>query len=91
MLPPNRKWATDITEFSICGQKMYLSPIIDFYNSEVVSYTLSLRPDLAMVTSMLYKALRGVDRDNDLIIHSDQGWHYQHYTYQKILKDKGVM
>ena len=88
---PNRKWATDVTEFSICGQKTYLSPIIDLYNGEIISYTLSLHPDLAMVTSMLSKALRVVRQDNDLTIHSDQGWHYQHYTYHKMLKDEGIV
>ena len=40
---PNELWLTDITEFRIKGQekKLYLSPILDIYNSEVISYTLS--------------------------------------------------
>lgn len=86
---PNRKCATDVTEFSVCGQKIYLSPIIDLYNGEIISYTLSLHPDLKMVTSMLNRALRIVE--GELVLHSDQGWHYQHYTYQKMLKDKGIL
>lgn len=87
---PNRKWATDVTEFVICGQKLYLSPLLDLYNGEIISYTLSLHPDLSMVTNMLNKALKSVTQDGDLTIHSDQGWHYQHYAYQKILRDNGV-
>lgn len=87
---PNRKWATDVTEFVICGQKLYLSPLLDLYNGEIISYTLSLHPDLSMVTNMLNKALKSVIQDGDLTIHSDQGWHYQHYAYQKILRDNGV-
>ena len=87
---PNQKWATDVTEFKICGQKQYLSPIIDLYNGEIISYTLSLHPDLHMVTGMLNKATKRVNKEDEVILHSDQGWHYQHYTYQKMLKDKGI-
>jgi putative transposase len=87
---PNRKWATDVTEFSLFGQKRYLSPVMDLYNGEIISYTVSKHPNLLMVTSMLDKALRGIDSDGGLILHSDQGWHYQNPTYQNILKEKGV-
>lgn len=41
---PNKKWATDITEFKVSGKKLYLSPIIDLYNGEIISYELSERP-----------------------------------------------
>jgi putative transposase len=87
----NKKWATDVTEFSLLGQKRYLSPIMDLYNGEIVSYTISTNPNLLMVTSMLKKALRGIKKDFGLILHSDQGWHYQHATYQEMLKKKGVI
>ena len=88
---PRQKWATDVTEFNIQGNKRYLSPILDLYNGEIISYTLSLHPNLLMVTSMLDKALKSVKRDNNITLHSDQGWHYQHYKYQKMLKDKGIV
>jgi len=87
---PNRKWATDVTEFSVLGRKKYLSPVLDMFNGEIISYTLSDHPDLLMVTGMLRKALEGINKDNKLILHSDQGWHYQHPTYQKMLADKNV-
>lgn len=86
-----QKWATDVTEFNICGNKIYLSPILDMYNGEIIDFVLSPHPTLNMVTSMLDKALKKVNNDNDLVLHSDQGWHYQHYTYQKMLRDKGVV
>jgi len=88
---PNRKWATDVTEFSMFGRKKYLSPIMDLYNGEIISYTLSDHPDLAMVTSMLGKALKDIDKNSKLVLHSDQGWHYQNATYQKMLSDKDVI
>lgn len=41
---PNQKWTTDITEFSLFGTKLYLSPILDMYNGEIVSYSVSNAP-----------------------------------------------
>lgn len=43
---PNEKWATDVTEFALCNEKIYLSPIIDLYNGEIISYKISKRPIL---------------------------------------------
>ncbi|RGQ38189.1 IS3 family transposase, partial [[Clostridium] leptum] len=87
---PNQKWVTDVTEFSLFGDKLYLSPILDLYSSDLVSYTISDRPVLSMVTSMLDKALEQIPDGTNLILHSDQGWQYQHKQYQQILKNKGV-
>lgn len=53
---PNEKWVTDVTEFSVAGQKRYLSPIIDLFNGEVISYELSERPVMKMVSTMLARA-----------------------------------
>jgi transposase InsO family protein len=81
----NKKWATDISEFNLLGQKRYFSPIMDLYNQEIVSFTISDSLNLAMVTQMLNKAFENLPKNVNLIIHSGQGWHYQHLTYQKIL------
>ena len=87
---PNQKWVTDVTEFSLFGQKVYLSPIIDLYSRDVVSYTISDRPVLNMVTTMLEKAFSKIPDVTELILHSDQGWQYQHKQYQRMLKKKGI-
>ena len=87
---PNQKWVTDVTEFSLFGQKIYLSPILDLCSSDIVSYTISDRPVLSMVTSMLDKAFANIPDNKNLILHSDQGWQYQHKQYQRMLKNKGV-
>lgn len=78
---PNQKWVTDVTEFSLFGDKLYLSPILDLYSSDLVSYTISDRPVLSMVTSMLDKAFEQIPDGTNLILHSDQGWQYQHKQY----------
>ena len=82
----NVKWTTDITEFSILGKKLYLSPLLDMYNGEIISYTIDYHPDLQLVMDMLNKALKRVETYEGLIIHSDQGWHYQHKHYRHTLK-----
>lgn len=37
---PNEKWATDITEFKCAEDKIYLSPIKDLFNNEIIAYDL---------------------------------------------------
>ena len=87
---PNQKWVTDVTEFSLFGQKLYLSPVLDLHNGYLVSYTISDRPVLGMVTSMLEKAFETIPDGTGLILHSDQGWQYQHQQYQRMLRKKGI-
>lgn len=88
---PNQKWVTDITEFSLFGKKLYLSPILDLYNGEVISYNLSERPTFQQTIDMLKKAFEKIPDDTHLILHSDQGWQYQMRRYQKLLEKKGVI
>ena len=87
---PNQKWVTDVTEFSLFGEKLYLSPILDLCSSDLVSYTISDRPVLGMVTTMLDKAFEKIPDGTNLILHSDQGWQYQHKQYQRMLRKKGI-
>ena len=87
---PNEKWVTDVTEFNMFGEKLYLSPILDLHSGDLVSYTISERPVLSMVTSMLDKAFDAVPDHTNLILHSDQGWQYQHKQYQRMLAKKGI-
>lgn len=87
---PNQKWATDVTEFSLFGIKSYLSPIIDLYNGEIISYNLTYRPTLDLVVDMVDDAFNKIPDNTNLILHSDQGWHYRHVSYQNRLAKKGV-
>ena len=87
---PNKKWTTDITEFSLFGKKLYLSPILDMYNGEIISYNISEHPVLNQVLDMLNQAFLKIPDDTNLIFHSDQGWQYQHKQYQKRLQEKGI-
>ena len=88
---PNQKWTTDITEFALFGKKLYLSPILDMFNGEIVSYDISTAPALPQVMNMLEKAFAKVKETKGIIFHSDQGWQYQHAYYQKTLKNHGII
>ena len=85
---PNQLWLTDVTEFRIKRRedRLYLSPILDVYNSEIISYTLSQHPTLRLTNSMLDKAIKKLDTNDKLVIHSDQGFHYQHGSWTSKLK-----
>ncbi|TIQ24525.1 MAG: transposase family protein, partial [Mesorhizobium sp.] len=73
----NRKWVTDVTEFSVAGDKLYLSPIMDLYNGEIVAFETARRPRFQLVDNMLTKAFARLKADERPILHSDQGWQYQ--------------
>lgn len=88
---PNQKWATDITEFNVSGNKLYLSPIIDLFNQEIISYELTERPVFNQVVMMLKKAFKKIPNNTNLMLHSDQGWQYQMGHYQNLLKAKGII
>ena len=88
---PNEKWVTDVTEFSLFGQKLYLSPILDLHSSDIVSYTISDRPVLSMVIDMARQALAVQPPRAAPLRHSDQGWQYQHKHYRKLLNDNGII
>ena len=88
---PNQKWATDITQIDIQGRKCYLSPILDMWNGEIISYTISDSPNMKMVTDMLQKAFRKQVPTKGMLMHSDQGWHYQHIKYRELLQHYGII
>ena len=87
---PNQKWVTDVTEFKVQGQKLYLSPIMDLYNGEIVAYETSARPVLNMVDTMLDKAFAKLKPQDKPMVHSDQGWQYQHVQYRHKLAHQGL-
>uniref|UniRef100_UPI0023EDE397 IS3 family transposase n=1 Tax=Paraflavitalea pollutisoli TaxID=3034143 RepID=UPI0023EDE397 len=87
---PCQKWATDITEFKVGDKKLYLSPIIELFNGEIISYNLSESPNFEQVSLMLKDAFKKADRNKRLILHSDQGWQYQMKDYQQMLKKEGI-
>ncbi|EJY9087135.1 IS3-like element IS1397 family transposase [Escherichia coli] len=88
---PCEKWVTDITEFRAGGQKLYLSPILDLFNGEIVAWETACRPTEELVKRMLNKGLESLAEGEKTLLHSDQGWHYRIKSYQSALADKGLV
>lgn len=87
---PNQKWVTDVTEFKVGAEKLYLSPIIDLYNGEVVAYQTAKRPAFELVTKMLEKAFCRLQSEDRPMLHSDQGWQYRMSAYRHLLEERQV-
>jgi len=87
---PNQKWVTDVTEFNVRGEKLYLSPVMDLYNGEIVAYETQRTPQLPLVTNMLKKALGKLGDQQIPLLHSDQGWQYQMPSYRRRLAEHGL-
>jgi transposase InsO family protein len=87
----NEKWTTDVSEFHIAAGKLYLSPIMDMDNREIVSYSISRSPNYAQTQEMLDKAFEKYPDLSGLILHSDQGWQYQMTQYHKALQNRGII
>ncbi|MEI5909723.1 IS3 family transposase, partial [Bacillus spongiae] len=88
-----QKLATDITEFKCTGnEKLYLSPILDLYNGEIISYGISNKPTLDFVLQPLNEVVTTISKEAKFrtTIHSDQGWHYQHNKWVKTLKENKI-
>lgn len=88
---PNEKWVTDVTEFKVKGEKLYLSPILDLFNQEIVSYQIARRPHYSMIEQMLTQAFSRLTKGGELILHSDQGWQYQMSRYHNSLNKQGII
>ena len=88
-----QKLVTDVTEFKCTGdEKLYLSPILDLYNGEIISYGISKRPTLDFVLAPLDQVVKIIKKEATYrtTIHSDQGWHYQHSKWVKTLKTNKI-
>ena len=87
---PFEKITTDVTQFNVCDEKVYLSPVLDLFNNEVVSYSISTSPNLEQVREMLNGLFNKLPADATPIFHSDQGWQYQHAEYQRLLAEHNI-
>lgn len=86
----NQKWATDVTEFNVAGEKLYLSPVMDLYNGEIIAFETARSPT-KLVNLMLKKALSKLGHNDRPVLHSDQGWQYRMPAYQSMLREKHVV
>ena len=87
---PNRFWLTDVSEFKVNGEKLYLSPILDLFNMEIKSFSLSNKPTTKFTNESLIEAIKTLPKKHNLHVHSDQGHHYQHESWVSLLNSHEV-
>ena len=88
---PLQKWTTDVSQFKFSWGKCYISPILDMNTNEIISYDLSLSPNMEQINRMLYSAFEKFPSVEGLNFHSDQGWQYQHKYFREALKIHGIL
>lgn len=88
---PFEKLTTDVTQFKVLDEKVYLSPVMDLFNREIVSYSISLSPNLNQIREMLNGLFEKLPESATPIFHSDQGWQYQHAEYQRLLAEHNII
>lgn len=86
----NEKWVTDVTEFKCAEGKLYLSPIKDCFNGEIIAYDLAKSPNFEQITRMMTQAVSKLNGANP-ILHSDQGWQYQMAGFREICQRNGIV
>ncbi|WP_408645524.1 IS3 family transposase [Ureaplasma diversum] len=87
----NQKWTTDVTEFRITNSKVYLSPIMDMHNREIIAFNISTSPNFQQTVKMIGEAFQKFEDLSGLILHSDQGWQYQMRQYRQMLAEKNII
>lgn len=88
---PNQKWVTDVTEFSVGDRKLYLSPVMDLFDRQIISYAIGVSPNLELTNSSLSGALAILESGQKPLVHSDQGFQYQHTSGRKLLQNAGAV
>jgi putative transposase len=88
---PNEKWVTDVTEFAVGDRKVYLSPVMDLFDRSIIAYSWGTSPNLQLTTTPLEKALSTLQVGQTPLVHSDQGFQYQHLSWQAMLADAGAV
>lgn len=86
----NQKWCTDITNIKFQNHTLYLSSIIDLYDSRIVAYNISNKNNIKLVIDTINKAILTNPNVNGLIINSDQGWQYTSNEYKEVLTSHGI-
>jgi putative transposase len=87
---PNRKWVTDVTEFSLGGRKLYLSPVMDLFDRQIISHTIGSSPNLDLTHTSLREALATLEHGQKPLVHSDQGFQYRHVSWRVLLQGAGA-
>ena len=87
---PNTAFVTDVTEFAFDWGKVYLSPVMDLCDRQIIGYDISRRPNFDQIKNMMSSAFDGRKIADGALFHSDQGWQYQMKEFQEMLSGLGL-
>lgn len=87
---PNQKWVTDVTEFRVGEDKLYLSPVMDLFDRQIIAFSVGTSPNLQLTNSSLRAAIATLGDGQTPLVHSDQGFQYRHESWRRLLADAGA-
>ena len=79
-----------LIEFAFDWGKVYLSPVMDLCNRQIIGYDISRRPNFDQIKNMMSSAFEGRKIVDGAFFHSDQGWQYQMKPYHQELEKRGI-
>jgi putative transposase len=80
-----------VTEFSVGDQQLYLSPLMDFFDRQIISYAIGTSPNLEVANGSLREALATLKDGQKPLVLSDQGFQYQHRLWRLLLQNAGAV
>lgn len=83
-------WVSDVTCFKLKDCWYYISAVIDLFSRRVVSYGISPKNSTRLITSTFKAAWSQREPGEGLVFHSNQGAQYTAYSFQKLLRERGV-
>ena len=86
---PNTVFVSDVTEFRVAGRKVYLSPVMDLFDRSIVAHTVATSPSTAFTAASLAKAIAVCAPEPGWMMHTDQGFQYQHLSWRNLIGDNG--
>lgn len=91
-LRADQVYVTDITTLKYQGKKAYFAAVKDLETKDIVGSCVSNRIDTDLTNKAMKEALKGlsVDQKKALIVHSDQGFHFTHFSFRNLLEAQGV-
>lgn len=86
---PNTVFVSDVTEFRVAGRKVYLSPVMDLFDRSIVAHTVATSPSTAFTADSLTKTIKTCAPEPGWMMHTDQGFQYQHSSWRNLIHDNG--
>jgi putative transposase len=92
-LRADQVYSTDITTLKYCGKKAYFAAVKDLETREIVGLSVSSRIDLELTNRAMDQALMKLcpKKRSELMVHSDQGFHFTHISFRSYLEKNGVL